>query len=38
MKLITQLHSKQKPGVLFPHDSGVSTDLTQDLEAIALTQ
>jgi hypothetical protein len=33
-----QLRTAQKPGVLFPHDSCVSTDLTPDLEAIALTQ
>jgi hypothetical protein len=33
-----QLRSDQKPGVSFPHDSCVSTDLTPDLEAIALTQ
>ena len=33
-----RLRTEQKPGVLFPHDSCVSTDLTPDLEAIALTQ
>jgi hypothetical protein len=33
-----QLLSKQKPGVSFPHDSCLPTDLTPDLEAIALTQ
>jgi hypothetical protein len=33
-----QLRSQQKPGVAYPHDSCVSTDLTPDLEAIALTQ
>jgi hypothetical protein len=33
-----QLRSEQKEGVSFPHDSCLSTDLTPDLEAIALTQ
>jgi hypothetical protein len=33
-----QLMSKQKPGVSFPHDSCLSTGLTPDLKAIALTQ
>jgi hypothetical protein len=33
-----KLRSIQKPGVLFPHDSCVATNLTADLEAIALTQ
>jgi hypothetical protein len=33
-----QLRSEQKPGVIFPHDSCSSKDLTPDLEAIALTQ
>jgi hypothetical protein len=33
-----QLRSEQKPGVLFPHDSCLATDLTPGLEAIALTQ
>jgi hypothetical protein len=33
-----QLRSKQKQGVSFPHDSCTATDLTPDLEAIALTQ
>ena len=32
------LRSAQKPGVLFPEDSCVDTDLTSDLEAAALTQ
>jgi hypothetical protein len=33
-----QLPSEQKPGVSFPNDSCLVTDLTSDLEAIALTQ
>jgi hypothetical protein len=33
-----QLRSEQKPGVSFPHDSCLATDLTPDLQAIALTQ
>uniref|UniRef100_UPI002596A4F3 hypothetical protein n=1 Tax=uncultured Marinobacter sp. TaxID=187379 RepID=UPI002596A4F3 len=33
-----QLLSEQKPGVSFPHDSCLSTGLTSDLEATALTQ
>jgi hypothetical protein len=32
------LRYKQKPGVYFPQDSSVSTDLTPDLEATAMTQ
>jgi hypothetical protein len=36
--LCDQLLSEQKPGVSFPHDSCLSTGLTPDLEAIALTQ
>jgi hypothetical protein len=33
-----QLRARQKPGVLFPHDSCSSKGLTCKLEAIALTQ
>jgi hypothetical protein len=33
-----QLRSEQKPVVSFPHNSCLATDLTPDLEAIALTQ
>jgi Reverse transcriptase (RNA-dependent DNA polymerase) len=38
LDLRDQLKAEQKPGVLFPHDSCSSKDLTPDLEAIALTQ
>jgi hypothetical protein len=33
-----QLQSEQKPGVSFPNDSCLATDLTPGLEAITLTQ
>jgi hypothetical protein len=33
-----QLKAEQKPGVLFPHDSCSSKDLTPEFEATALTQ
>ena len=33
-----KLRSQQKPGVCFPHDTCSSTNMTSDLEEIAMTQ